>query len=219
MSNSILVLGESGSGKTTSIRNLDPKKCLLIQPIKKKLPFKSDDWGPLRRNESGEMVGSVFNTDDPDNIRKAIENAQNLGKEIIIIDDFQYIMVNEFMMNSEVKGYDKFTNIGRHVWDIIMAAVNASENLRIYFLSHIETNDYGKQKMKTIGKLLDDKVVIEGMFTIVLKCFNENGRYMFQTQNNGSDTTKSPMGMFSEQFIENDLALVDKIYKEYYNIQ
>ena len=219
MSNSILILGESGSGKTASLRNLDPDKCLLIQPVSKQLPFPNNSaWKNLSFDENGVARGSVTVLNDYSKIKQAIEFAPLMGKEIVIIDDFQYLMVNEFMGKAEVKGFDKFTQIGMHVWNLLNTCISAPPTLRIYFLSHIEAGDYGRLKMKTIGKMLDEKVVVEGMFTIVLRASLENGRHLFRTKNSGSDTTKSPMGMFDSDYIDNDLKLVDDVYKKYYGI-
>jgi hypothetical protein len=224
MSNVVLILGESGSGKTTSLRNLDPEKCLLIQPIEKRLPFLSTGWKKIYQDENGESKGSIFTTNNYLNIATAIKIAPSMGKEIIIIDDFQYFMVGEFMDNvrkGPAKGneaYERYNELAVHVYDSIMEAIKCTDNIRIYFLSHLETDNFGNQKIKTIGKMLDDKVKLEGLFTIVIKCCIVNGYHCFSVKNSGMDTTKAPMGMFQGDCIDNDLKLVDETYKKYYGI-
>jgi len=215
MSIATAIIGNSGTGKTASLRDLDPEKVLFIQTIKKPLPFKGD-W-QLFNSET--KKGTVYRTDNSDYICAGISKAESIGKEIVIIDDFQYLMSNEFMRRSQEKGYDKFNDIGRHGWDVMNAAVNAPDSLRVYILCHSACDDYGQNvRMKTVGKMLDEKIVLEGMLSIVLRTKVIDGKYLFTTQNDGNDTVKTPMGMFSSAAIENDLAQVDKTICEYYNI-
>lgn len=219
MSIATIILGESGTGKSTSLRNLDPAKTLLIQAIKKPLPFKSKGWEK-----------SIFVTDksrtvkyEDGRVEYGILNLiEKTPKEIIVIDDFQYIMTNEFMrrvLDKEAKDgvFAKYNEIAKNVWDILNAASYAADNKRVYMLSHVETTE-GRDRVKTIGKLLDEKVSIEGMVSIVLRSRRTNGNYLFATQNNGLDTTKSPMGLFADELIDNDLAAVDAAICEYYDI-
>lgn len=201
----ILILGESGTGKSASMRNLNAEDCLLIQALKKPLPFRSSAWKRFVINSWENMIAGI-------------NRAKSMGKGVVIIDDFQYLMADEFMRRSGERGFDKFTEIGLHAYEVIKAAQNCDDDLRVYILSHVETNDIGKTKCKTIGKLLDEKITVEGMFTIVLRTHVENGRYQFSTQNNGSDTVKSAMGLFGSQYIDNDLASIDKQICEYYEI-
>jgi hypothetical protein len=215
MSIATLVMGESGTGKSTSMRNLDPAQTLLIQSVKKPLPFKSADWKPVTADG-----GNVIVTD---NSAKIVHIMCKTVKPIIIVDDFQYIMANEFMRrvkDHEVgnQAFAKYNEIARNVWDIFMQAQALPDDKRVYILSHTETNDAGKTKIKTIGKLLDDKIVLEGLVTIVLRTLRINDQYVFATQNSGSDTTKSPLGMFESEHVENDLAAVDKAICQYYGI-
>lgn len=210
MSIATLILGQSGTGKSTSMRNLNPADVLLIQAIKKPLPFRSKDWQPLTKDG-----GNVYVCDNAAKICQIIEKTQ---KSIIVIDDFQYIMANEFMRRTAEKGYDKFTDIGRAAWDIFNAATGASDHKRVYILSHTEQNESGTTKIKTIGKMLDEKITLEGMVTICLKTVVTNGVYEFSTQNSGSDTVKSPLGLFESERIDNDLAAVDAAIVEYYGL-
>ncbi len=213
MSIATLILGQSGTGKSTSMRNLNPAETLLIQSIKKPLPFRSAGWQPLTKDG-----GNVYVCDNSAKICQIIEKTQ---KSIIVIDDFQYIMANEFMrrvLDKETgnQAFAKYNEIARNIWDILNAASNAAENKRVYILSHTEQNDAGLTKIKTIGKLLDEKITVEGMVTICLKTVVTNGVYEFSTQNSGSDTVKSPLGLFESERIDNDLAMVDAAIVEYY---
>jgi hypothetical protein len=215
MSIATLIMGESGTGKSTSLRNLDPAQTLLIQAVKKPLPFKSTNWKPATSEG-----GSVFATDNSKFIVKAM---QKTAKPIIVIDDFQYVMANEFMrrVTDQETGngaFAKYNEIARSAWDVFTLASNLPDWKRVYILSHTATDDNGKTKIKTIGKLLDEKIVLEGLVTIVLRTLRINDQYIFSTQNSGSDTTKSPLGMFADEHIENDLAAVDTAICDYYGI-
>lgn len=210
MSFATVILGQSGTGKSTSLRNLDPNKTLLIQSISKPLPFRSQNWKPL--NKDG---GSVFVSDNVEHIKNAMLKS---SRDIIVIDDFQYILANEFMRRASEKSFDKFTDIGRNAWSLFDLATKLAPHKRVYILAHTQENEYGETKIKTIGKLCDEKIVLEGMVTTVLQTTVINQQYKFMTQNNGKNTVKSPMGMFDQELIDNDLAFVDKTICEYYSI-
>lgn len=212
MSYATLVLGESGTGKTCSLRNLDPKNTLLIQPVRKPLPFRSAGWKEIKQKGDGNNILVCSNP-------QAIINCMHASPfDVIVVDDWQYILASMYMAARNVKGFDKFTEIGGAGFDIAKAASELGENKRVYVLAHTTSDEFGNTRIKTLGKLLDDKIVVEGMFTTVLRTHVENGRYLFSTQNSGSDTVKSPMGMFSEQYIENDLAAIDRVICDYYGI-
>ena len=212
MSYACLILGESGTGKTCSLRNLDPKNTLLIQPVRKPLPFRSTGWKEIKAKGDGNNILVCSNP-------QAIINCMHASPfDVIVVDDWQYILASMYMAARNVKGFDKFTEIGGAGFDIAKAASELGENKRVYVLAHTTSDEFGNTRIKTLGKLLDDKIVVEGMFTTVLRTHVENGRYLFSTQNSGSDTVKSPMGMFSEQYIENDLAAIDRVICDYYGI-
>lgn len=210
MSIATLILGQSGTGKSTSLRNLNPDDVLLIQVVKKPLPFRSAGWKYLSKDG-----GSIYVSDNPEVI---IKRMQQTTRSIIVIDDYQYVMANEYMRRSQETGFTKFTEIGRKTWDVFTAATQLADNKRVYILSHTEENDAGKTKIKTIGKMLDEKITLEGMVTICLQTAIINEQHVFMTKNNGHNTVKSPIGLFDHEHVENDLNAVDKAICEYYGL-
>jgi hypothetical protein len=212
MSTATLVIGQSGTGKSSSLRNFDPAQTLLIQVVKKPLPFRAKGWS-YRTKENA--TGNIFVTDDASTIVNLLTKTQ---RKTIVIDDFQYLLANEFMRRSGETGFQKFTDIGKHAWDVLTAANTLPDDVRVYILTHSEQLESGHTKAKTIGKLLDEKITVEGLFTIVLKTDVVDGEYTFTTRNSGRDTVKSPMGLFENERIENDLHMVDEAIAEYYGI-
>jgi adenylate kinase family enzyme len=217
MSTSVLVIGESGTGKSTAIRTLDSKSTYIINVIDKPLPFKG--WGKNYKRDEKEK-GRNTNYFSPSNHTAIINCLDKINKDrdyikTVIIDDFQYVMANEFMSRALERGYDKFTEIALHVWDIIKKTYVCRKDLTIIFLSHSEISESdGKARAKTIGKLLNDKITVEGMFTIVLQSGLKDGEYVFKTQGDECTIAKSPLGMFESKYIPNDLQLVvDSINK------
>ena len=210
MSIATLILGQSGTGKSTSLRNLNPDDVLLIQVVKKPLPFRSTSWKYLSKDG-----GSIYVSDNPEII---IKRMQQTSKQIIVIDDYQYVMANEYMRRSAETGFNKFTEIGRKTWDVFTEATKLPDDKRIYILSHTEEADSGRTKMKTIGKMLDEKITLEGMVSICLQTAIVNEQHIFMTKNNGQNTVKSPIGLFENEHIENDLNAVDKAICEYYGL-
>lgn len=213
MSIASLILGQPGSGKSTSMRNLNPSETLLIQTIKKPLPFKSSGWS-VRSKEN--PSGNIFVTDSADMICQILSKTQ---KKIIVIDDWNLTMTNEYMRRSAETGFQKFAEIGRNAWNIMTAASQLPDDVRVYLLGHTEVNDLGQTKAKTIGKMIDQTCPVESMFSIVLRASVINEQYIFSTKNDGQDTTKTPIDMFSSSHIENDLNFVDKQITSYYSIK
>lgn len=217
MSIATMILGQSGTGKTTSLRNLDPAQVLLIQAVKKPLPFKAAGWLPWTQATPN---GSIIHTDDAHVICGAMQRTK---KQIIVVDDFQYILANEFMrrvLDNETgnQAFAKYNEIARKAWDILMTAGKLPDDVRVYILAHTQEDESGRIKAKTIGKLLDEKITMEGLLTIVMRTAVVNGTYVFSTQNNGLDTVKTPMGMFDSEHIDNDLKAVDHAICDYYSI-
>lgn len=217
MSIATMILGQSGTGKTTSLRNLNPSDVLLIQAVKKPLPFRSSAWVQCTKENP---KGSILVTDNAATIVGAMTRTH---KPIIIIDDFQYILANEFMrrvLDNETgnAAFAKYNEIARMAWDILMAAGKLADSTRVYIMAHTQEDDSGHIKAKSIGKLLDEKITMEGLLTIVLRTAVINGQYLFSTQNSGLDTVKSPMGLFDSDQIDNDLNAVDNAITDYYGL-
>lgn len=207
-----LIIGDSGSGKTASLRNLDPASTMLIQVVKKPLPFKSKGWVPRNPAKPKEPF-NLIHTDKCEDILLVLERTT---RPVVVIDDFQYVLSNEFLRRTEEKGFDKFSDIARMGWLILNKAAEVSA--RVYILAHSDMDDTtGRVKIKTIGRFLDEKVVLEGLCTMVLRTEVVDGQYYFRTRNNGFDTTKAPMGMFESDRVPNDLAAVDAALVAYYN--
>lgn len=202
----VYILGRSGTGKSYSMRNLDPAKFAVINVQGKWFPFKN-----------ASKIKYVV-TDDSDSIVKNIKGLATTYN-IIVVDDFQYVMANEFMRRAMERGFDKFTEIGRHAWDIANCVRDLPAETIVYVMCHTDTDQEGLERLKTIGKLLDEKIVMEGMSTIVLKTNVSDGKYTFLTQNNGKDTAKSPAGMFPSYAIDNDLKYVDDKIRSYYGFE
>jgi hypothetical protein len=205
-----MILGTSGTGKSASLRNMDPVQTLLIQTIPKPLPFRSNAWKPVK--DGGNVIVSAL----ADTIISAMHKT---SRPIVVVDDFQYLLAVEFMARASETGYGKFTEMAKHYFDVLTAAANLAPEKRVYLLSHTDMAENGQVKAKTIGKLLDEKITVEGLVTIVLRTHVVNGQYVFSTHNNGQDTVKTPMGMFEAEHVPNDLAEVDKAIVEYYSLQ
>lgn len=212
MSISTVILGESGSGKSASMRNMDPATTLLIQVVKKPLPFRAKGWSYLSAtNKTGNMIVS----DDWQAIGDLMRKTR---RKVIVVDDFQYVLANEFMRRSDERGYDKFTEIAKHAWELFNVANTLPDDVRVYLMSHTQTNEQGDIKLKTIGKMLDEKITPEGLFTIVLRTVVTDKDYFFSTRNNGHDTVKSPIGLFDSERVPNDLAVIDAQISSYYEL-
>ena len=201
----VMILGESGAGKSASLRNFQPGEVAIINVAGKPLPFRTR----LK----------TYISDDYNQVTAAIRGYVGKGAKSIVIDDSQYLMADEFMRRAKENGFQKFTDIGKNYFDLISLVKTLPDDRIVYFLSHLTTDDQGRERCKTIGKLLDEKITVEGLFTIVLKTQVKDGHYYFSTQNNGMDTVKSPIGMFEDSLTENDLKTIDLTIREYYNTE
>ena len=200
----VLVLGDSGTGKSASMRNFNEDEVFVINSAGKPLPFRSHF----------ETVTPSFNT----LTRDIMQALKSTNKKVIVIDDVQYILSFPMMRRIKESGWDKWNDIQGDFFNIIQACDDLPEDVIVYFLSHLQRTDDGHEKIKTVGKMLDEKITIEGLFTVVLKTIVADGKYYFQTQNSGMDTVKSPIGMFDTYAIDNDLKYVDTKIRNYYEI-
>lgn len=200
----ILIMGGSGTGKSTSLRNLPADETAIINVTNKAMPF---------RNKNGIKI---VNCNNYEQMIKAILSTK---KRIIVVDDSSYMMTFENFDKATNKGYDKFTNMAVNYYNLITTPQHCDGEKIIYFICHEELDENLVAHPKTIGKMLSQQLVIEGLFTVVLRSLLKNGEYVFQTHNDGTSVCKSPIDMFQEDFIPNDLLEVDKILREYYEFK
>lgn len=203
----VLVIGKSGSGKSASMKHCVGKDFNLVRVLNKPLPFK------------GKLQGWI--TDDYATVMKALRSAP---AKSVIVDDAGYLITNYFMKNHSTKGkgndvFGLYNTLADNFWGMIQYIVNQMPGDKIvYVMMHEEVNDFGDVKPKTIGKLLDEKICLEGLFTIVLRCVNNMTEHKFITQSDGGAVSKSPEEMFDDVEIPNDLLYVDNKIREYYEI-
>lgn len=204
----VLITGRSGTGKSTSMRNFSHDEIALVNVAKKALPFKG-------------KFDSQMNTDNYETIKKGLLQTQ---KKSIVIDDAGYLITNFFMKNHSLNKqggavYALYNQLADDFWNLIeWCKTRLPEDKIVYFIMHEDKNEFGDVKPKTIGKLLDDKVCVEGLFTIVLRATAEGGEYKFRTQTDGSDVAKTPIGLFDNEEIDNDLKYVDEHIRDYYSL-
>ena len=204
MAQKVLILGDSGTGKSASLRNFKEDEVLVINCAGKPLPFKNHF----------ECFTPSF-----DHMAQDILQAMNkTNKKVIVVDDAQYIMSFQYMRRIKEGGWDKWNDIQGDFFNIIKACDYMPDDVIVFFLSHLQRDDEGHEKIKTMGKMLDEKITIEGLFTTVLKTSVVDGQYFFLTQNSGKDTVKSPIGMFDTFAIDNDLRYVDMKIRNYYEV-
>ncbi len=204
----VLIIGKSGAGKSASLRNcVGNADWNLIRVLNKPLPFR------------GKING--WNTDDYQQVMKCLAASKASN---IVIDDAGYLITNMFMSKHSSAGagnavFTLYNQLGDHFWNLIQFIINrVSENKIVYVIMHEDTDESGNVHAKTIGKLLDEKVCLEGMFTIVLRCIVESNKHVFVTQFSDGAISKSPMGMFENLVIDNDLLFVEKSIRNYYEI-
>ena len=207
----ILILGESGSGKSASLRNFNKDEVGVINVASKPLPFRTE-IKPYNVSKVAKEKGA--------NRYALIYNALSKSKtKAIVIDDSQYLLAFDSFDRAKDVGYGKFTDMAVNFKKLIEFCINdLPDDKIVYFLHHCETTDLGKIKAKTIGKMLDSQLTIEGLFSIVLLCQTDGQTHKFVTQSDGNTTAKSPMEMF-ELEIDNDLKIVDKTIREYYQLE
>ena len=198
----VLVLGESGSGKSASLRNFEPEDVSIFNVAAKPLPFKKK----LPKKATSDYAV----------IMDGISKSQ---KKAFVIDDSQYLMCFESFSRAKETGFGKFTDIALHFYNLVQFVIRQTPpDVIVYFLHHVEADsNTGKVKAKTMGKMLDSQLTLEGLFSIVLMCVTDGKKHSFITQSDGFTTAKSPMDMFPA-VIDNDLKSVDQAIREYYEL-
>lgn len=203
-----LVTGKSGTGKSTAVTFLDPKRAAIVSPSNKRLPCRNS-------NEYSILMGVT----DSDEITKWIVDQVRGGKDIVVIDDFQSILSRPFMSRILESGWDKYNEMGKGYASLIMMADYLPDNVTIYYLTHTETLDDGTTDVKLLGKVLREKFNVMGEFEICIKTLVTEGKFYFQTQTmDGKDGVKTPIGMFNSFTIDNNLQYVDDKIRNYYGI-
>ena len=205
MAQMVLIMGESGTGKSTSLRNCDPATTAVVNPVGKPLPFKG----------KYEMLNSVT---ESRKITKFMKEQAAAGKKLIVVDDFQYILAVPYMNRIKETGWDKYNDFGANYFEIIEVCKDIPDDVVVAYMTHLETLENGLTTVKLIGKLLREKITIEGLFTVVLRTGVNEGKYYFYTQNSGKDTVKSPLGMFPAYAIDNDLNYVADKIRNFYEV-
>ena len=197
----VLILGESGSGKSCSLRNFDKSEVAIYNVAGKPLPF---------RNQLNKADNATYST--------IVSNMKKNNYKTYVIDDSQYLMAFEMFDRAKETGYNKFTDVALNFRNLVDFVIKQTPNDTIvYFLHHTETTETGKIKAKTSGKMLDNQLTLEGLFSIVLLCKTDGKEHYFETQSDGYTTCKSPMDMFDYK-IDNDLKMVDTKIREYYEL-
>lgn len=200
-----MILGESGSGKSASLRNFKKEDVGILNVASKPLPF---------RNTNGLVT---VNKATYSMIKGAATSPNRLS---YVIDDAQYLMAFESFDKANITGYTKFTEMAKNYEEMLRTIQEeTSPDTIVYVMQHIETDENGKVKAKTLGKMLDQQLTIEGLFSIVLLAKADERRHYFVTQSDGTNPCKSPMGMFDDVEIDNDLKMVDDTIREYYNLK
>ena len=227
MAQSVLIIADSGSGKSTSMRTLDPQNTVIINIANKPLPFKGwkSKYTPMNKeNPKGNLVSVSSAAGVPNAMKHVNDNMPHVTT--LVVDDWQYMSSFEYFDRAQEKGYDKFTSIAANLAHVAKLPKDMRSDLTIFFLTHSEEstdiNGHKRVKAKTVGKMIDNALTLEGLFSIVLfgKVRKDDDgvlEYGFETQNNGENTCKSPMGMFEEPFIPNDLAYVLDCIDKYDN--
>lgn len=197
----VLILGESGSGKSTSVRNFEPGEVGIFNVASKPFPF---------RKKLPKLDGASY--------QQILASLANHKLKRYVIDDSQYLICFEFFAHAKEKGYDKFTDMALNFYNLIQFVIyKTPPDVIVYFLHHVENTADGRIRAKTAGKMLDEKLTVEGLFAIVLYCTTDGISHNFVTQSDGRTTAKSPMEMFP-QVIDNDLKFVDDEIRKYYEL-
>ena len=199
---SVLILGHSGAGKSTSLRNFEPGEVGVFNVASKPLPFRKK-LDTLNHAQYNQIQSSLT------------KNALRA----YVIDDANYLMAFQSFAKAKENGYGKFTDMAVNFKNLLDAANGTNEDTIVYFLMHPDYDESGRMKAKTIGKMLDNQLTVEGMFPIVLQAYNDEGGYFFLTKSDGTNPVKAPMGMLDEGIVENDLKFIDSRIREYWGMK
>ena len=215
----VFIVGKSGTGKSTSLRNLDPDETYIINVCNKDLPFRGS--ASKYKAKSDDHKGNLFVTNDHNKIIKAIEGIGNTRPDVknLIIDDFNYILTHQVFENAMQKGFDKFTLMAKSINDILEKIQLMRSDLYVFIMWHTELDTDGSSKLKTVGKMIDNQITPEGLAAIVLHTQVRDKKYKFLTNTDGQHISKSPFGMFEDELIDNDLQYVIDKMNDYYNTE
>ena len=207
MATAVLIMGESGSGKSASLRNFSPNEISVFNVTSKPLPFK----------QGKAKIPKIDNATYAD-IANALANP---NKRAYVIDDAGYLLSFEMFKRANETGYSKFTDMAKNFFDMLdFINTKLPNDIIVYITMHTEDDsEMHKTKAKTIGKMIDQNLNLEGLFTIVLRAMQTEEGYKFITRDDRVSTAKSPMGMFESDKIDNDLKEVDRIIREYYDMK
>ena len=194
-----MILGKSGSGKSTSLRNFAPDEVGVFSVAGKRLPFRSEL--PMVQHASYQRIAEIL--------------AAN-KRRCYVVDDATYLMQLDNFARARETGYQKFTDMAVSFQQLLQRASWTSEDTNVYFLMHPDTDEAGREKPKTIGKMLDEKLCVEGLFDVILECEVVEGRHVFYTNERG--LAKTPLGMFEEQAVKNDLYEVERRLREFWGM-
>ena len=198
----VMVLGASGSGKSTSLRNFKDNEIGIFNVASKPLPFRSN----LKKVDKASYAL----------ITKVLKDNK---LRCYAIDDSQFLMVFDEFNRAKETGYGKFTDFALNFYNLVQTVINdTTSDTIVYFLHHTEVDDFGHVKAKTVGKMIDNKLTLEGMFSVVLLCGTDGKDHWFETQSDGINTAKTPLDMFPERRIDNDLKMVDTTIREYWGL-
>lgn len=199
----VLILGASGTGKSTSLRNFKKGEIGVFNVANKPLPFRSNGL-------------DVVNSTNYEQIKASLRKN---SLKAYAIDDSQYLMVFEEFAKAKEAGYGKFVDMAQNFYSLVQTAIrDTTDDTVVYFLHHTEVDETGRIKAKTVGKMIDSKLTLEGLFPVVLLTGTDGTNYWFETQSDGYTTTKSPLGMFPEKRIDNDLKAVDAAIRDYWGL-
>lgn len=223
MANLICLAGLSNSGKSTSLRTLDPKSTFIISCTNKQLQIPGfRKKYPKVEVKEGKLVGNWLVSNNYAQIEKILKaiNKTRPDIKVIILDDINYLLSNETFENAQTKGYEKFTILAKNYYDLLTDCQLLNDNLTVVVISHIENfgTDLDPQfRLWTTGKMLTNQINLDGMFSYIIYSEryiddDDEVHYRFKTRTDGNDTCRSVAGCFTEKYVEPDMkAIIDRI--------